>query len=46
MLNAYADIRSRIAEEPKWWDEEGVPRYCEFSHKELSLIHISSPRDA
>lgn len=26
----YEDIISRIPEEPKWWDENGVPRYCEF----------------
>lgn len=30
MHNDYDDITSRIAEPPKWWDENGVPRYCEF----------------
>jgi len=27
----YYDIRSRIAEEPTWWDEHAVPRYGPFS---------------
>jgi hypothetical protein len=26
----YDDIRERIPEPPKWWDEYAVPRYCEF----------------
>lgn len=30
MLADYADIRSRISEEPKWFDVNGVPRYDEF----------------
>lgn len=29
MLADYADITSRIAEAPTWWDEHGVPRYGE-----------------
>jgi len=30
MQPGYEDIHSRIAEEPKWWDENGVPRYEPF----------------
>lgn len=30
MNQNYEDILSRIKEEPKWWDEHGVPRYCDF----------------
>lgn len=35
MHPSYKDIRSRIPEEPKWWDANGVPRYDSF-HPELS----------
>ena len=31
MLPDYADIMERIPEPPKWWDENGVPRYCDFA---------------
>ena len=31
MNNHYADIRDRIPEPPKWWDEHAVPRYCAFA---------------
>jgi len=31
----YKDIRSKIKEEPLWYDENGVPRYEKF-HPELS----------
>lgn len=41
MLNSYADIRSRIAEEPKWWDENGVPRYCDFIPDEVANIYAT-----
>ena len=27
MWDDYNDIRSRIPEEPKWWDQNGCPRY-------------------
>lgn len=27
----YKDIRDLIDKEPEWWDENGVPRYCDFS---------------
>lgn len=30
MNQSYADIRSRIATEPLWWDEHAVPRYEPF----------------
>ena len=39
MLHHYEDIRSRIAEEPKWWDENGVPRYCDFSPQAVADIY-------
>lgn len=39
MKHHYKDIRSRIKEEPKWWDENGVPRYCGFSPDETSNIY-------
>lgn len=31
MKEIYSDITSRIAEPPSWWDENGTPRYGEFS---------------
>ncbi len=31
MLADYQDIKSRIAEEPLWYDSNGVPRYDYFS---------------
>lgn len=39
MNHHYFDIRSRIAEPPTWFDEHGVPRYCEFAPKECSNIY-------
>lgn len=30
MLRDYDDIRSRISDPVLWWDDNGVPRYCEF----------------
>jgi len=35
----YADIRSRIPEPPKWFDEHGVPRYCDFAPGEQANIY-------
>jgi len=35
----YEDIRSRIPEQPKWFDEEGVPRYCDFSPCKVANIY-------
>ena len=31
MNHSYRDITSRIAEEPKWYDENGTPRYEPFA---------------
>lgn len=39
MLASYDDILSRIAEEPLWYDEHGVPRYEPFHHDMLSNIY-------
>jgi hypothetical protein len=39
MHHHYDDIRSRIADEPKWFDESGVPRYCDFSPDETANIY-------
>lgn len=30
MLRSYDDIHSRITDPVQWWDDNGVPRYCEF----------------
>ena len=35
MLAQYQDIKKRIKEAPRWFDENGVPRYDEF-HPSLS----------
>jgi hypothetical protein len=35
----YNDIRSRIAEEPLWFDEHAVPRYNPFSPNETANIY-------
>jgi len=39
MNHHYSDIRERIAEEPKWFDENAVPRYCEFAPNETADIY-------
>lgn len=39
MNNSYDDIRMKIAEEPRWWDEHAVPRYCDFSPSEAANIY-------
>lgn len=39
MNNDYLDIRARIKEPPRWWDEHAVPRYSEFSPDELADIY-------
>lgn len=39
MHHHYEDIRSRIAGDPKWFDENAVPRYCEFAPNEVSDIY-------
>lgn len=39
MHHHYNDIRSRIPEEPTWFDEHAVPRYCPFSPNETADIY-------
>jgi hypothetical protein len=39
MHQHYEDILSRIAEPPRWFDEEGVPRYCEFAPHRIANIY-------
>ena len=39
MHHDYADIRSKIPEDPKWFDEHSVPRYCDFSPSEVADIY-------
>ncbi len=39
MHHHFDDIRERINDSPKWWDENGVPRYCEFSPAETANIY-------
>jgi hypothetical protein len=35
----YEDILSRNSEEPVWYDEYAVPRYCEFDPSMVANIH-------
>jgi hypothetical protein len=39
MFQDYSDITDRIAEPPKWWDENGVPRYVEFDPHQAANIY-------
>jgi hypothetical protein len=39
MHNYYKDIISKIPEEPQWFDEEAVPRYCPFTPDKLANIY-------
>jgi hypothetical protein len=39
MFHHYEDILSRIAEPPRWFDEQGVPRYCDFAPNQLANIY-------
>ena len=39
MHHHFGDIRERIDGKPKWWDENGVPRYCKFSPDETANIY-------
>lgn len=41
VLPNYADITSRIKEQPKWWDAHGVPRYDNFNPRLISNIYAS-----
>lgn len=38
MYCAYKDITDRLGP-PKWWDEEGVPRYCDFAPGEVAGVY-------
>jgi hypothetical protein len=35
----YADIRDLISKAPVWFDENAVPRYCEFGPKHVANIY-------
>lgn len=40
MHASYDDIMSRIATPPIWFDENAVPRYCDFNPERSASIHI------
>src|SRR3989454_3011954 len=40
MLRSYDDIRSRIKDAIRWWDDNGVPRYCDFSPEECGVYDV------
>lgn len=39
MNHHYGDIRSRISEPPKWFDEHAVPRWSAFGPRETANIY-------
>ena len=39
MFQHYKDILARIAESPRWFDEQGVPRYCPFTPGAIANIY-------
>lgn len=39
MHHDYSDIRDLIPEPPKWWDENAVPRYCNFAPSKIADIY-------
>ena len=39
MNHDYADIRDLINKDPVWFDENAVPRYCEFGPKHVANIY-------
>ena len=39
MHNSYGDIRSRIPDDPKWFDSNGVPRYDDFHPTQCPSIY-------
>ena len=39
MNNSYSDIRKRISEDPRWWDEYAVPRYGAFAPGKQANIY-------
>ncbi len=40
MFTDYADIRDRLGT-PDWFDENGVPRYCEFHPRRIANIYAN-----
>ena len=38
MKHHYRDIRDRLGQ-PAWWDEVGVPRYCDFGPNEVNDVY-------
>lgn len=42
MKESYVDITSRIAEEPTWWDENGTPRYGDFTPDRCPNIYSNT----
>lgn len=38
MHASYSDITDRLGE-PQWWDENAVPRYCEFEPARVANIY-------
>jgi hypothetical protein len=40
MLRSYDDIRSRIKDAIRWWDDNGGPRYCDFSLEECGVYDV------
>lgn len=41
MTPEYNDIRSRIAEEPSWFDDNGTPRYGKFTPRNAPNIYAN-----
>ena len=39
MKAEYKDITSRIKKDPKWYDDNGTPRYCKFHPDRLPDIY-------
>jgi peptidoglycan/xylan/chitin deacetylase (PgdA/CDA1 family) len=39
MKRRYADILDRIPEEPQWFDEHAVPRFCAFAPDRIADIY-------
>lgn len=41
MHQYYKDILEHVSEPPRWFDENAVPRFCEFLPKEAAHIYAS-----
>lgn len=37
----YADVMDLTERKPSWWDEHGVPRYCDFHPDRVANIYAS-----